>query len=388
MNSNGHPTHCIDCAVKLLQEDKDEIYIGLLTAGLSVAYAAAAAQGQPHQLLLQNGYCVVSPSVTLNTDWTTFVDQCLMPQFRKCARKNLPLLANSLNQTAIYKNEDGRRWANIYPAEYERKSKDETNMFLKDIDRFTIGIAAALFPHDHYCTSAHNARQICLGEREKQMTAPLQVKKINGFARGSNLKVRQSLHVDGMELGIAVILVQKCHALGYPFHVIPKTHHLMNKHDKSAPLPSGESIRLCVKPPDFIAFAESVIHAGGESSHKSSSAASQSKNEVMIHSTKKNLDVSGWFGSGTDINKQPTDISFQLSFYHKGMPSTLDVGNGRNIWYENENCHMTDEGQKKYRKYVETGECSFVDAVSEASIRWIDLLKGGKIGRKRGRKCT
>ena len=177
INSNGHPTYCINCAVKLLQEDKDGIYIGLLEAGQSVAYAAAAAPGQPHQLLLQNGYCVVSPSVTLNTDWTTFVDQCLMPQFENCARTNLPLLANSLNHTSIYKNDKERRWANIYPAEYETKSKDEKNLFLKDIDRFSIGITTALFPHDHYCMSAHNARQFYLGEEGRQMTAPLQVLK-------------------------------------------------------------------------------------------------------------------------------------------------------------------------------------------------------------------
>ena len=68
INTNGHPTHCINCAVKLLKEDKDGLYIGLLPAGDSVAYAATSAKGQPHQLLLQDGYCVVSPSVTLNTD--------------------------------------------------------------------------------------------------------------------------------------------------------------------------------------------------------------------------------------------------------------------------------------------------------------------------------
>lgn len=191
--------------------------------------------------------------------------------------------------------------------------------------------------------------------------------------------MRQSLHVDGKQLGIAVSIVRKCEAFGYPFHVIPKTHNLMDKHDRTVPLPSGESIRLCVKPPDFIVFPESVIHAGGESSHKSSSAPTKSDNEVMMFSKPKNYNASGWFDSGENKNKQPTDILFQLSFYHKGKPSPFDLGNEKNIWYENDNCDMTDEEKETYCKYVKTGKCSFVDTVSGASMRWIDFLNGEKL---------
>ena len=107
----------------------------------------------------------------------------------------------------------------------------------------------------------------------------------------------------------------------------------------------------------------------------------------MMHSKPKNYNASGWFGSGENKNKQPTDISFQLSFYHKGKPSPLDLGNGKNIWYENDNCDMTDEEKETFRKYVKTGECSFVDAVSEASMGWIDFLNRKNMGHKRDRKC-
>ena len=213
------------------------------------------------------------------------------------------------------------------------------------------------------------------------------MKKINGFARGNNLEVRQSLHVDGKELGIAVIFVQKCEELGYPFHVIPETHNLMDKHDISVPLPSGASIRVCLKPPDFIVFAESVIHAGGEASQKYSSAPTKSETKLMLHSEPKIKNASGWFGSGLDKNKQPTDISFQISFSHRGKNSPLDLGNGRNIWYENNDCDMTDEEKETFHKYVKSGECSFVDAVSDASMRWINFLKGENFGRKPDRMC-
>ena len=59
---------------------------------------------------------------------------------------------------------------------------------MKDIDRFAIGILTMIFPHDHYCMLAHNAGQYYLGKNDRQMTAPLQVKKINGFARGNDFK--------------------------------------------------------------------------------------------------------------------------------------------------------------------------------------------------------
>ena len=127
LNNNGHPTHCIDCAVQLLREDLGEDYIELLAAGDSVSYAAACNKGQPHQLLLKDGYCVVSPPITLNTDWTTFVDSVLMPRFEMCEKKSLPLLANSLNNKSIYKNDKKRRWANIYPAEYDQSPTMNAN---------------------------------------------------------------------------------------------------------------------------------------------------------------------------------------------------------------------------------------------------------------------
>ena len=48
---------------------------------------------------------------------------------------------------------------------------------------------------------------------------------------------------------------------------------------------------------------------------------------------------------------------------------------------------MTDEEKETIRKYVKSGECSFVDAVSDASMRWINFLKGENVGRHRGRMC-
>ena len=142
-------------------------------------------------------------------------------------KKSLPLLANSLNNKSIYNNDSKRRWAHIYPSEYDTKQKDECKQFMADIKRFAMGISKTIFPYDYYCMSAHTGRQHYLGKKERDITAPLQVKKINGFARGKDLEVRQSLHVDRKELGIAVILVQKCDAFRYPFYVIPKTQHLM-----------------------------------------------------------------------------------------------------------------------------------------------------------------
>ena len=100
-NTSGHPTHCIDCAVQLLRDDLGGDYIGLLKAGDSVSYAAACEEGKPHQLLLKDGYCVVSPPSSLDTDWTTFVDSVLMPRFEMCAKKGLSLLANYLNKKSI-----------------------------------------------------------------------------------------------------------------------------------------------------------------------------------------------------------------------------------------------------------------------------------------------
>ena len=148
INANGHPTHCIDCAVQLLRDDLGGDYIGLLTAGDSVSYAAACNEGQPHQLLLKDGYCVMSPQSTLDTDWTTFVDSVLMPRFKMCANKGLSLLANSLNKKSIYKNNSERRWANIYPAEYDRKPKDERKRFMADIECFAMGISTTI--HDYF----------------------------------------------------------------------------------------------------------------------------------------------------------------------------------------------------------------------------------------------
>ena len=387
INTSGHPTHCIDCAVQLLRDDLGGDYIGLLKAGDSVSYAAACEEGKPHQLLLKDGYCVVSPPSSLDTDWTTFVDSVLMPRFKICASKGLPLLANSLNKKSIYKNNSERRWANIYPSEYEQKPKVERKQLMVDIERFAMGISKTTFPHDFYCMSAHNAGQHYLGKKDRTITAPLQVKKINGFARGNHLGVRQSLHIDGKELGIAVIFIRKCEDLGYPFHVIPKTHNLMHKHDVCVPLPSGASIRVCLKPPEFLVFAESVIHAGGEASQKYCSAQTKCETKLMRHSEKKSTLTHGWFGSGLEKNKQPTDISFQISFSHRGKDSTLDLGSGRNIWYENDDCDMTEEQNESFQNYVKSGECGFVDAVSDASMSWIKLLKGGSIRRKRDRLC-
>ena len=48
---------------------------------------------------------------------------------------------------------------------------------------------------------------------------------------------------------------------------------------------------------------------------------------------------------------------------------------------------MTDEQKETFHKYVKSGECSFVDVVSDASMSWIKFLKGESIGRKRDRIC-
>ena len=48
---------------------------------------------------------------------------------------------------------------------------------------------------------------------------------------------------------------------------------------------------------------------------------------------------------------------------------------------------MTDEEKETFHKYVKSGECSSVDAVSDASMRWINFLKGENVGRKRDRMC-
>ena len=66
----------------------------------------------------------------------------------------------------------------------------------------------------------------------------------------------------------------------------------------------------------------------------------------MMHSKPKYPKASGWFGSGFNKNKQPTDISFQMSFSHRGTPSPIDLGNERNIWYEDDDCDMTDAQTK------------------------------------------
>ena len=62
-----------------------------------------------------------------------------------------------------------------------------------------------------------------------------------------------------------------------------------------------------------------------------------------------------------------------MSFSHKGTPSPLDLGNGRNIWYEDDDCDVNDAQTKQSDKYVESGQCSFVDAVSDASMRWTNF---------------
>ena len=141
---------------------------------------------------------------------------------------------------------------------------------MRDVERFLLMVSSKMLPHDHYSLLAYqlgismmnatSKMSLCLTE---SLPSIMWLKKLNAFARSSNLNKRQSLHIDGEDLGLTVIVVYSCGSDGYPIYYVLKSHNLMHQHIVSKPIPSSAVLRVTAQKGDVIIFADSLIHGGG-----------------------------------------------------------------------------------------------------------------------------
>jgi len=288
---------------------------------------------------------------------------------------------------------------------------------MRDVERFSLMVSSKVLPHDHYSLLAYrlgismmNTTSKISVKRNHSLPTVMRLKKINAFARSCNLTERQSLHIDGEELGLTVIVVYSCGSDGYPIYYVPKSHNLMNKHVVSTPIPSSAVLRVTAQKGDVIIFADSLIHGGGESSMPTNTSHDElcnilgscgKANNITFHAGKQkenneNLHggetkestwemYKGWFGSGSNFGEQPSDVSLQYSFSHNGSSSAMPVGLGRNIWYEVDDCKLSKK--VTFDRYIDTGKRNFHDSLRCAERQWVTNLAPNQKRLIRGRQC-
>jgi hypothetical protein len=355
--SDGLPTLCLECAKSEFHNDVSGQFVGILTAVESMKYAQACALDAPANKFRDDGLAVVK------SDQSAIMAIDLMQSFIK--GEPIAHLANSMQLNAL-KAHDGRKWKNIYPCKKPFDSKQNTRIALI-VKPFTTFLETRFFPHDFYARMARQMVAVLESDKNdllklnrQQGDTLLCLKTINGLVRGASLNERQNLHIDGYEVGLTALYIEKCGDDGYKFYHIPKSHNRLESHDPKIPIPISTIQCQVVQKGEIIVFADSLIHGGGESSSPSSSG----------HYLGAVYD--NWCARG-EID--PTDIAFHVTYVHSSCPTGIDLGQAKNVWYSHDRENID---KATFQEYVDSKDGCFGKRLDVASKRWLNKVCGIK----------
>lgn len=372
------PEYCLACTCNMLAADqvkRDPHYVGCLTVHDAKQYAEAVAPSSVYGTLIEDGLAVFTPKRPPENVW--FLNRYLFEgkpkQLRQMSQEQPKIPDPSKPQFKSNKEGAGgkRKWINIMGSGQNKVEHRGDIKFRQDVlNMFQCDIERQICPHDHYATIAKRLFiSLYSGTSCTTFNHPLRCDKINCLVRYEGLDTRQRLHQDSKHLYFSVIYIEHCSNEGYPFHYFRGSHNLAlnetstmtipeeiySKTNNKLMIPLGNLTTIQPKMGQVIAFASTLIHAGGKSS--GNDLFSLEARGIDMHSSRK--------------TKMPSDLIYHFELSHSGHPAGVTLSNGYVIGIE-DSCELVP-GAKDGFEFPQC-DITFEDEMKRASKTFIERL--------------